>query len=196
VNETALPDLPETLIVGIGHKARQGKNLTGTILLDIFRAIGVEAREYSFASALYDFCRINHGMTVKDAPLLQRVGVEQREKDVNTWVRTVFWRIAEDKPSVAIITDVRFPNEADAVKANMGYMVKVSRYHADGSRFVDPSRPADHISETALDGFPFDMTLANRFSIDHLKRQALIVANQILVQKTTKDMVRKLEQIA
>lgn len=150
--------IPGTLVIGLGHKARHGKDSAARILMERFpRAV----QRFSFADDLYAVCRVLHGMTAKDAPLLQRVGVEFREKDENTWVRSVDTKIREARPRVAVITDVRFPNEFAYVKAMGGVCWKVERRLPDGTLFVDPSRPSTHISETALNHAAWDRVLTN-----------------------------------
>ena len=150
--------LSDTLVIGLGHKARHGKDSVARILIDAFPR---PVQRFSFADDLYAICRVLHGMTVKDAPLLQRVGVAFRERDPETWVRCVDTKIREARPRVAVITDVRFPNELAFIRALGGVCWKVRRVLADGSEFVDPSRPATHISETALDGAVWDRVLEN-----------------------------------
>lgn len=67
-----------------------------------------------------------------------------------------------------IITDLRFPNEFDAVKKREGLCIRVHR--PEGS-VIDPvssfTLPA-HSSETALDKHVYDYVLANTGSIDEL----------------------------
>lgn len=177
---TSLPDTSHTFLVGLGHKARHGKDTMANLLVDIFRGLGITARKYSFAGALYDYCRVVHGMSGKDAPLLQKVGVEMREKDKMVWVKTVLWKIHDDRPDIALIPDTRFENEADAIRSKGGLVVKVSRYLPSGEEFRDPSRPAGHISETALDDYRFDMTVFNRDDAKALESKALTLAGQVL----------------
>lgn len=62
-----------------------------------------------------------------------------------------------------IVTDVRFPNEADLIRDMGGVMVRISR---DGDLPVDP-----HQSETALDDYQgFDVRIHNGGSLDALKQ--------------------------
>lgn len=154
----AFAPIPGTLVIGIGHKARHGKDTAVACLTDTFKA----ARRYSFADDLYAVCRVMHGMTTKDAPLLQRVGLEWRERDQNVWVKAVYAKLLNERPQVAVLSDVRFPNEMAFVRALGGMCWKVERRLADGSVFVDPSRPADHPSETALDDARWDTVIVNR----------------------------------
>lgn len=150
--------IPGVRVLGLGYKARHGKD---TVAQAIISGVSGAVR-FSFADDLYAYCRVVHGMTTKDAPLLQRVGVEMREKEPNVWIRAVYAKMLDVKPRLAVITDVRFPNEQAFVKALGGKTVKVSRRNEDGSLFVDPSRPADHISETALDDAPWDIHIVAR----------------------------------
>ena len=159
------------LIVGFGNKAQHGKDTAGEAVVKYFnrrterlsahygRGIGacrsIIAKSYKFAGALYKECRKQHGMTDKDAPLLQKVGMARRQEDENYWVKQVKQQIATDKPDIAIITDVRFPNEAKFVRDRGGILVNVTRIDAFGQLFIADDRPADHPSETALDGYPW-----------------------------------------
>ena len=139
--------IPGVVVIGLGHRARQGKDVAAAAIIKAIDG----AMRFSFADDLYAYCRVVHGMTTKDAPLLQRVGVEMRDTiHPDIWVRSVYAKMLDQRPRLAIIPDVRFANEIAFIKALGGKTVRVNRYHADGSMFVDPSRPANHISETAL----------------------------------------------
>ena len=157
------------LVVGFGSRARQGKDTAGEAVVDYFNKRNervakhydhgikpIRAKLYKFADALYRECRELHGMTEKDAPLLQKVGMARRSEDENYWVEQVKKQIDADKPDIAVITDVRFPNEAKFIHDRCGTLINVTRLHVDGSPFVAGDRPADHPSETALDGYPWD----------------------------------------
>ncbi len=174
-----VPTLKGTLLIGLGHKARHGKDSVGRMLKGIFQAVDYNAQVYSFAEALYTLCRDEYGMEEKDAPLLQRIGVQERKRDENVWVRKCFETIQATRPRIAIITDCRFPNEYAHIKQQGGLIYNVRRFNHDGSLFVDPSRPADHISETALDNFPFDGVIEGS-SVTDLVPQVLALAARIL----------------
>lgn len=184
------PDLDRTIIVGLGHKARHGKDTVAGLLQPALEAVGLTVGRYSYARALYDHCRSQHGMTTKDAPLLQRVGVEARQVDPNTWTRTVAWRIADEAPRVALVTDVRFTNEADLIRDRYHGLVVRVRRTVDGAPFVDPSRPADHSSETQLDGYDFDLTIENAGSIEALKVDALQLAALVVDMSIARGLAR------
>src|SRR6266478_704889 len=155
------------LLLGFGSKARQGKDTAGEAVLNYYQqkrdlalrhglrvipSVGL----YKFAAALYQEAREFHGMTDKDAALLQRVGTERRAEDPEYWVKRCFATVAHEAPHIAIITDVRYLNEAAAIKAQGGYVIRVTRLNQDGTQYIADDRPANHPSETELDDYNFD----------------------------------------
>lgn len=160
-----------SLLIAFGNKARHGKDSAAEAILAHVKSrevnLGkfykdppvVEARQFRFAEALYEECHQLHGMTEKDAPLLQKVGSDRRKENENYWVDQVF-KMADpflkNSNNVAIITDVRYKNEAAEIKKRGGYLINVTRLNADGTLFVAPDRPADHPSEVDLDGYNWD----------------------------------------
>lgn len=138
-------------VLGFGHKCRQGKDTAAGIIID---RLGSKAMRIGFADALYAIARVEHGMTTKDAPLLQYLGTEvYREKDPEVWLRVVYYTLLDKRPAVALLTDVRFPNEAQLVKDLGGTLIKVERYAADGTPHRDLYRSQTHPSEVALDDY-------------------------------------------
>ncbi|HVE24374.1 MAG TPA: hypothetical protein VNC22_03175 [Sporichthya sp.] len=93
--------------------------------------------------------------------LWQAHGVAMRERvDPDIWLRATMERVAaEDRP--VVITDVRFPNEAAAIQAAGGRLVRVTRASAPN----DDS----HLSETALDAWLCDAVIANDGSVEALR---------------------------
>jgi len=157
------PILGRTFLVGLGSKARQGKDTVAQGLLHTYCTVG---HRVSFADAVRAVCRVNHGMTRKDPALLQHIGVGRRQTDPDIWVRTVAWQLQEwqdDATGVQmiIIPDLRFPNEADWIKRHGGLVLDVRRYRPDGTRMIATDRDPAHVSETALDGYAFDGIVDN-----------------------------------
>ena len=152
--------LKGTHVIGIGHKARHGKDSSAELII---RATKGAARRYSFGTGLYAVARALFNMTAKDAPLLQALGTEVgRRHDDDRWIRTTYWQISDERPRVAVLADVRFPNEADFVKQLGGTLIKVSRVNTDGSPYVVTDRDPNHPSEIALDNYlGWDYTIVN-----------------------------------
>jgi hypothetical protein len=113
------------------------------------------------------------GMTYR--AFLQRLGTEALRDGLHTqvWVNALFsdyrkeaykWD-ADGNATIEgfpnwIITDVRFPNEADAIREKGGFLLRIER---------PGSAPGTHPSETALDTYAFDYTLHNGSSLYNLE---------------------------
>ncbi|MGY1436679.1 deoxynucleotide monophosphate kinase family protein [Streptomyces reniochalinae] len=98
--------------------------------------------------------------------VLQTAGQTVRDLDPDFWVN-----VAMDKVDVAdtwnmpvVVTDCRYPNEAEALKARGFTLVRVQR----------PGNPGtlEHESETALDDFPVDRVLINGGTLFDLETEA------------------------
>ena len=76
-----------------------------------------------------------------------------------------------------IITDIRFPNEMDAVKAKGGITIRVNRTN----RWNKP-QDIEHTSETALDNHEFDFVIDNNGTISDLidKVKEILTLNNII----------------
>lgn len=99
--------------------------------------------------------------------LLQRCGTEAGRGVLgpDVWVNALFGDY-EDWDAPVVITDVRFPNEAQAIKDRGGIVVQVRRPKqilADG---------ADHVSETALASWDFDAIVLNVGTVEDLHKSA------------------------
>jgi hypothetical protein len=95
-----------------------------------------------------------HGpMTARQ--VMQEVGTgigRRMHKDI--WVEACLRSIRNDNAELAVIDDVRFPNEVDAIRAAGGKVVRLHRA---------PYREDEHESETALDFYePFDAHILGR----------------------------------
>lgn len=119
----------------------------------------------------------------KHPKLLQWWGTEYRRNNFGQdyWVNKMFDSIPTDT-DIALVTDVRFPNEADAIKAHGGYNVNVTRLNDDGTQFYDTQRPMNHISEIALDGYNWDYYLTVRNNVDYLQYSARNLAEYLKVR--------------
>ena len=96
--------------------------------------------------------------------LLQVFGTEVGREmfGENFWVDQVFRQIeAEDRDSNFIITDVRYPNEADLVRKKGGQIWRVSR------SVIKPIN--GHSSEFAMDNYDFDRVITNDSDIKDLE---------------------------
>ena len=112
--------------------------------------------------------QFNALMSVRE--LLQKLGTEAIRDGLhpNAWVNALMCeykrpKMSEYHPSNWIITDVRFPNELEAVEEVKGLTLKVVRPQYETANF----KP-QHPSETSLDSAEFDYTIINDSTIDEL----------------------------
>lgn len=159
------------LLIGFGNRARQGKDTAAQAIVDYyenkrqqFSKHGlkpvVKVQRIGFADALYEVCRTEYDMKEKDAPLLQRIGAERRQLDLDYWIKKAFASI-QPSTNLVVISDVRYQNEAAYIKAKGGYTVNVGRLNKDGSKFIAQDRPENHPSEIELDNYNWDFRLIN-----------------------------------
>lgn len=102
--------------------------------------------------------------------LLQRLGTEGG-RDImgeNIWVDTAFKRARLDGAGL-VITDVRFPNEAESIKARGGRVIRITRPG------VGPVN--GHSSDNQMEEYPFDLELVNNGSIEALHTTMRLIAD-------------------
>jgi hypothetical protein len=100
-----------------------------------------------------------HGPEIRG--LLQRFGTEVGREmfGEDFWVNYALQNVPDG--SKVVISDVRFPNEANAIKELGGTVWRITR---DGVNAAN-----EHISEHALDDYSFDGLLHNQGTIEHLQ---------------------------
>jgi hypothetical protein len=98
------------------------------------------------------------GLTV--GQMLQKMGTGVgREIHPDAWVLSLFSTF-DPAHSYWICDDVRFPNEADGIKARGGLLIRLEGDPGGVRARVGQTRDLDHISETALDNYEgFDVVL-------------------------------------
>lgn len=185
------------ILIGLGYKARQGKNYVANYMKEQDPSI----KFYAFADELKLYCKENHDRLLplwqlanqtkqqpacKDdpiygyTPILQWYGTDvARKQNPNCWVEALDARLKQEAPEIAVITDVRFPNEAAYIKEKGGYLVEVTRLKEDGTQFLDTTRDPKHPSETALENYPYwdFVVLCKDGDLLGLKRKAVGVLN-------------------
>lgn len=93
--------------------------------------------------------------------MLQRLGTEVGREmfDTNFWVDYALDNAPDG--SKIVFADVRFPNEADAIRALGGKVIRINRTG------VGPVN--GHASETAMDDYPYDVILENVSDVEGLR---------------------------
>ncbi len=185
-------DYAGTLIVGVGHKARAGKD---TVANHLVNHHGFERT--AFASRLKEVARVVFGFNdeqlygnLKEVPdekwndtlrflgsdgtgstfhepltpriAMQKIGTESFRDIFHRDIWIAALFLGLEPGKRYVITDVRFHNEAQAILDAGGYLWKVSRF--------DRGDVATHVSETALDDFEdWHVRIDNNFTIQNLQ---------------------------
>jgi len=134
--------------------------------------------------------QFNSLMSVRE--FLQKLGTDAVRNGLheNAWVNALFAdyrgpKMSEYNPSNWIITDMRFPNEMEAVAERKGITIRVVRSfnHKMGSKETGTLDLTPlHPSETALDDAKFDYEIINDGSIEDLieKVKQILITEKII----------------
>jgi hypothetical protein len=117
-----------------------------------------------------------HWVEMTTRELLQKLGTEAMRNGLheNVWVNALY---ADYTNQNWIITDMRFPNEFDAVKSRGGITIRVNRV-----RYISTHSEGEHESERALDDHKFDYVIYNNGSMSDLitKVREILTQNKII----------------
>ncbi|MFE7466338.1 hypothetical protein ACFU6R_19825 [Streptomyces sp. NPDC057499] len=96
---------------------------------------------------------------------LQNLGETVREDDADFWLRMALDKVrTADRWSLpVVVSDVRYANEADALRAAGALMVRIERPGASAG-----GEAARHVSELDLDAYPADVTIPNTGTLGDL----------------------------
>lgn len=156
------------------------------------------------------FADIQFNVMMSVREFLQKLGTEAMREGLHTnvWVNALFadykakWvptgnAIEEDEVSLEkeypnwIITDMRFPNELEAVIKRHGITIRVTRScgssnfegtQEEWDKLVEKNKEALHPSETALDNTTFDYEIINDGTMEELvkKVREILVLEELI----------------
>lgn len=144
------------LIIGLAGRAGSGKSTCAQRLIDEYGAT-----PFSFALPLKELARDVFGFSPEQVfgsqaeketvdprwglsprELLIRLGNGARIRlGPDVWVRACMNAIASSDCSIAVISDVRYPNEAEAITEAGGYVIRLQC--PDALTSVDPNAPSE-----------------------------------------------------
>lgn len=125
-----------------------------------------------------------YGLTPRE--ILQGIGEKMREIYQDIWVDTVFYttipELREQGYSKFVISDVRYPNEADTIHDRGGVVVKIER-DAGGV-----SVGADHSSETAMVDYKlYHKIMENNGTLDEFFADVDFLVEELGWQKSNEE---------
>lgn len=165
------------MIIGLSGYARSGKDEVAKILIGHFgyqrRALADPIRDALFElnPLIADNMRLQEALSLHGWDLTKRIFPEVRRLlqvfgtefgrgmiSEDVWVELTMRGVRpEDR---IVISDIRYPNEAQAVRDLNG---QVWRIHRDGVR---PDN--EHVSENSMEDYEFDVEIFNNGSLDDL----------------------------
>lgn len=170
------------MIVGFTGRKRSGKDTAAAALVqEGFTRFSFAAPLKLMLRTLLDYQGVPEATiqemlegSLKEAPswflgnksprhAMQTLGTEWGRNLIgeNFWVETL--TIAARSTPLVVVSDVRFPNEVDAVRRNGGKVIRISR---PGLAAND-----DHPSEALIDTLPVDLDVANDGGVVDLHRK-------------------------
>ena len=169
------------MLIGISGKKRSGKDTVGAMVVEWLNEHGFDAAQVAFADQLKEEVAeatgVNRRMQEMDKerwrPILQWWGVEFRRHyfGQDYWVSKMTQKLLAMDEDVAVVTDVRFRDEADFIRASGGFVVRVER---------ETGLQDGHSSETDLDGYSgFQTTLSNDGTLDDLEEKVYRFMSQM-----------------
>ena len=161
-------------VICISGKAQHGKDTTATMLKSSLELMGNKVLIFHYADLLKYLCRQYFGWDGQkdDAgrTLLQYVGTDVvRAADPNYWVNfaVTFFKLFKDEWDYILIPDCRFPNEINTMETHFDCMhLRVNRRNFDSPLSEEQRK---HISETALDYYPYDEDVHNDSTLSALQ---------------------------
>ena len=129
-------------ILAIAGNARSGKDTLARVIIELLQRDGITAKRFAFADSIkhqldpillekYSISAWTQNDDEKDIirPELIKYGQNARLDNEYHWVDKTFDEInATDDIDVAVITDLRYPNELEVVHANCGRTLYLTRY--------------------------------------------------------------------
>lgn len=155
------------IIIGLSGRKRSGKDT----VCEIIQRMCPGAKRFAFADALKrelsEATKVSIDTIEKEKDRfrmgLQWWGTElRRTQDEEYWVKQLIQAIRTSDCKLAVITDCRFPNEAETVRSMGGNVIRIERAGASGDC---------HASETVMDNYQFDYVICNRGTLEDLERE-------------------------
>jgi len=176
--------------LGITGRARGGKSTVASAIVKEANKKGLTAEIFELSAyvlkdaisqGLIPTGKSREDLTPKEVEQLVVVGTQRREEHPDYWIRMMKRDVRERKADVAIIPNVRYLNEAQAVRDLGGNIVRVQAYVADNVEWVSRDRDPNHSSEIENYQIQADYFLVTRRGQSYLLgRQAATLFNYLI----------------
>lgn len=164
-------------LIGFCHRARVGKDTAGSYLISNYGFKRIAFAD--FIKKELDQLLSVFGQKYQEEnktslrPMLIAWGQFRREQDPNHWLGSVEKIINKELQTKFVITDVRYPNEANFIKSQGGVVIRLKR-----------NTGIDIPSEAVMDEFKTDFTIDNNQALEDLYKNIDTLMNKIKVEKS------------
>lgn len=191
------------MLIGLSGKKRSGKNTVSQFMMEWAADYNVPAKQQAFADKLkisaarafgiseidaINFCEdlkesgsisvksSNFNFEVSGRQFLQWYGTEAHRQvfDDRFWIQQLLPDQIDHENQLIVITDVRFENEAEAIRVAGGDIIRVVRMDADGED--------EHLSEQPLPDDLIDIEILNDSNLDNLRWAARTAVERLYIQ--------------
>lgn len=167
--------------IAFGYNMRVGKDTAVEYLIN-----KLNGKRISFSEPLYDILHYAQNKCnfpiQKDRQFLQYVGTEWARKiDPNVWINILLKNTYNTDENL-FISDLRFPNEFEALKQNQWICVKITRPNNNNIS----EEHTNHISETSLNNIldeNWDFVINNDTNLIDFYKKLDVLINNILESK-------------
>jgi hypothetical protein len=173
-------------IIGISGRKQSGKSTSGDYLLQLFKTLypNKKVKLYAFADRLkqdicIDILGLEHdqcygtddqkntitsifwqGKRLTAREVMEVVGTDIfRGLKVDVWTSSTLSLINRERPDLAIVTDVRFPDEVFSIKRENGFVIRLTRNPFNSNNYIENALDAKN-----YDWSNFDCILDNKDS--------------------------------
>lgn len=181
-------------LLGISGWANTGKDAAAAALVEQGWHLGKFSGALKEAMYRTNPQIVQNHITYRYADLVDAYGIERVKEDFpesrafmtrfgkamrevigeDVWIRAALAQVPDGKP--AVFVDCRYRNEADAIRAAGGLVVRLERPGTAPAVSPDGSI---HISETDLDDYDFDVVVHNDSSLERLRMQMDAIGDMV-----------------
>jgi hypothetical protein len=183
-------------VICISGKAQHGKDTFAKMLEEELLKKEKTVLIAHFADLVKYICKTIFGWDGekddKGRAILQYVGTDVvRKKNPNYWVKFIIdiLTMFNTDWDYILIPDCRFPNEYELFKTS-GLDASLIRVNRPNFESKLPKEQKEHISETALDNYPYDYLIDEDNTLEYLHKKAnelseLFCKEENLIEKVT-----------
>lgn len=158
------------LLLGFSGKAEHGKTASARITKEFVEGDGGIASIHEISTLIRLECiaegLLPEGITREEMnreqlAVLIKKGNDRRAENPTYWTDTIVAAMLNSGSNVAICPNLRFTQEADAIRNAGGYITRVNRLNANRTPFISLTRDPNDITETGLDYWAADFYITN-----------------------------------